>query len=514
MKILSNLKIENYRNLEKVELDSFSDINIVIGPNNCGKSSILKAISALENLKFSSNTGPECEICGGFSRVNNHKNTEIKIGGGRIENIADNKHKYKLDFKIAYEFEKGILKAPLITEDLFKNFENPANALAHIKDRMQKNEITIKSEENESYARVKHFVPSNFRVNICSIEDNRLYLYNDKKVQQYIVDKDLEANKLQRLARYLNSIADKKIMDLRSKSGDIIFSDDFEDKIENQGSGVRSLICMFADVLTLPQQGVILIDEPELGLTPAAKLELLKFLTDEILCKNYQIFLATHDPTFLNPLYLDREKTSIYLYSPISDNKIEPDKPNFVKINQNEPSESFGGYLPHTDSCKPIHIYVEGIRDVVAIQKLLIEILAAKKNLELLNKISVNHLGGDFWKHLLYTVLDKPYRSIILLDADKQDTVKKVCEIYSSMPRRIALALAPCNSKEKFRLALRYARLPICCLTSGSVENLTTNSEIKKEITEIIELFMLWPDAVEKEFQMSEEILDRIVQNM
>ena len=43
MRLLEGLEFRNYLNLKKIGLKGLKDFNIIIGPNNTGKTSILEA---------------------------------------------------------------------------------------------------------------------------------------------------------------------------------------------------------------------------------------------------------------------------------------------------------------------------------------------------------------------------------------------------------------------------------------------------------------------------------------
>lgn len=45
--ILSKISIENFRGIKTAQIDDLSRINLLVGKNNCGKSSILDAIFLL-----------------------------------------------------------------------------------------------------------------------------------------------------------------------------------------------------------------------------------------------------------------------------------------------------------------------------------------------------------------------------------------------------------------------------------------------------------------------------------
>jgi predicted ATP-dependent endonuclease of OLD family len=184
-----------------------------------------------------------------------------------------------------------------------------------------------------------------------------------------------------------------------------------------------------ADVLSDWQAKIILIDEPELGLNPASKHEFLKFLFEQ--AGEKQIFMTTHDPTFVNPLLWNKDKVSVYLYSAVSSdfNKVD------LEQNKQDPN-TFAGYLPHTTSLKQVHIYVEGTTDVYIFQIFLDKYV--KKNFKedwyrILNKIGIYHLAGDFWSHLLYTIPRSPYSSIVILDGDKRQEAEKLVVKYGAV---------------------------------------------------------------------------------
>jgi AAA15 family ATPase/GTPase len=44
MNILNSIQIKNFRGFDNLDIDGFSQINLFIGRNNSGKSSVLEAI--------------------------------------------------------------------------------------------------------------------------------------------------------------------------------------------------------------------------------------------------------------------------------------------------------------------------------------------------------------------------------------------------------------------------------------------------------------------------------------
>ena len=237
-------------------------------------------------------------------------------------------------------------------------------------------------------------------------------------------------------------------------------------KISEQGSGVRSIICLIADILSSPEKDIILIDEPELGLNPASKQALLEWLLEK--SKEKQIFIATHDPSFVNPLLLSKEDVSIYFFSVYKANR---GKKPFVRIdpNQIEDPNSFAGFMPHTTSLKDIHLYVEGGSDVYVFQGLLYSYLKSKVSADwykIWNKVGIYHFHGDNWSHLLYTVVKEPYKAVVILDGDKKEDAKEKVKVFNEYgENKIFPRFEFCESIDNLSEKLREDNVcPVYCL--------------------------------------------------
>ncbi|HII91930.1 MAG TPA: AAA family ATPase [Methanosarcina sp.] len=572
MIFLENIYIKNYKNLKNLTLRNFGDLNIFIGPNNSGKTSILNSINILQNIKVINDFSFSCECCRELSeeKKNAFENLEIFPVGCNISSndqyLRENKvsiiHEYSKEilddvfspyldqvseqikyftsrlvsdkedvdmdfivkliidgilenlqsnFNLSEEIKKRIdrflhsfltytnnkrkssvstnkltqySKAPMIlfsndfdenkkelineivngiNDILYSTTQNMShysldsirleNIIEHAKKEFFFNHIKnsevdcdplytlilqhLKVESNsETLICTPHFslfciseACKSLKDRICNIEDDRLRTYRNKNLNEYIRDKNLTGEQLRKLIKILEKIVDPHINDYKMNL-DLVRKDDFTTPINEQGSGVRSLICLATDILSAKKSSILLIDEPELGLNPSAKKQFLKLLMEE--SKTKQIFITTHDPTFVNPtIWSDYDtKISVYLYSLSSSNfkKIDLDQA------KNDPS-TFGGYFPHTTSLKKVHLYVEGSSDVYIFQEYLRKFLINTSTdwAERWNNIGIYHLNGDYWQHLLYTIPRSPYKCAIILDGDKKKLAKKVCEQYTKL---------------------------------------------------------------------------------
>jgi energy-coupling factor transporter ATP-binding protein EcfA2 len=490
MILLKSLEVINFRNIEKTQLNNFDHLNIFIGPNNCGKTSILKSIWPL-GIPVNPEKSPNCRVCQDIKRSLSGRKMG-QFGSIHLDNIGDDKRFKSLNYQITYTFEKPIINVtPEQVNDTFNQHTAQGALLSEIVPHYSKQidwgKVKILSQYNTAFT--EHILPIEFNYKTLMVDDNRLHLYKGRNLSEYLVSINMVSGKMNEFVGLIKNIIDPKIIDLRSSTGSIIFPADFEDRVENQGSGVRSLMCTIADILALTESSIIMIDEPELGLTPHVKQQFMKYLST---LNYHQLFIATHDPAFLNPILIPKERNRIYLFTPTNpEEEKESDNPRFVEINPNEPHTTFSGYLPHTESLKPIHIYVEGNKDVKAIQAVLLDKLKSNTRLDLdtFNKISIFHLGGDFWCHIMYTVLKEPYISIVILDKDKSKLARTVCEDYQ---KRLVIgpSFALCENEAQIDEAFKRGIAVVYCLKKGDYVQKNEDAKTKEEVSDILDVVL------------------------
>jgi len=421
MIIFQELYVSGFRNIKEVKLENLKDLNIFIGPNNCGKTNLLELLNYFSKLSCGKALKPLCGECAKFYENSKTEcfNVSISYDDFYLKDI-----KRKVVIKFSFKEETINQLVPGILEKLKKELENAQCPEAG------KPEIYLESSNLGLYCKhLSYFLHSDlmeeFRNWILYCPGGRLQAYKGKDFAKYIREKRLSGAEMRKLIDFIARFVDPKICDYRYEDLIRVIDDvELTVKITEQGSGVRSLICLVADILSARDFRILLIDEPELGLNPHAKHEFLKFLLE--LADEKQVFMVTQDPTYVNPvLWRDYEsKVSVYLFSLIDEKFVKID----LQQNKEDP-ETFAGYLPHTASLKKIHIYVEGSSDVYVYQILLRKFL--KKHypnnwFEIENKIGIFHLCGDFWKHLLYTIPKKPYHCVVILDGDKRELAKKI----------------------------------------------------------------------------------------
>jgi AAA15 family ATPase/GTPase len=518
---LKNIQLQNYINLKHASLKELGDFNIIIGPNNCGKTSILKAVNLLKNLEVGRYSPAYiCDSCNSaFNKLPQLRSIHASVND-RDKHLGTNKVMISLEF-YKNELEK-IIPSLSNWKKIFENFPLSEGHKEHLKSMFEKEQLIIKENVNKELKteHVSPFLSDEIRNellnNILFCPDTRLQNYAGEEFPQFIISKDFEAKDKVKLVEIIGKIVDPNIISMRQSNNLVkaFGTKRFNTTIKEQGSGVRSLICLVADILSIENTKIVLIDEPELGLNPSSKQAFLNFLLEQ--SKDKQVFLATHDPTFVNPILWKNENVSVYLFSKV--------KEDFVKVNLNESKEdpnTFAGYLPHTTSLKEIHIYVEGSLDVYIFQEFLSKY--CKKHFkdwqQTMNKVGIYHLAGDFWTHLLFTIPKSPYTSIIILDGDKRE---KASQAIGKIKSKRFLIRG--YSDEMFDLLTEITmiydeyveegiRLPSVCpvfiLKKPEIEDyLNPRPEAKSEGPKIAHNMKKVPEEIEKLFDVTFELAD------
>jgi AAA15 family ATPase/GTPase len=485
MHLLKSIELENYLSIKHAKLEDLKDLNIIIGPNNCGKTSLLRAINLLSRIEFARTARAfHCDMCetvfnndGNVQSARGSLNQREKYLGNTRAKLIYGYHENEIE-KIVPEFSKrrnGILAKSASNKPIQK----------HLEEEFSKEQLLM-SEEREGFLS-EHISPIIWdqvsrRIfnHIIFCPDERLQNYKENTIQAYVNSKNLTTSVQRRIIEFLKQVVDTRMVDMRQNSDLVrdVENQEFTTSIAEQGSGVKSLVCLMADILSERQTRLVLIDEPELGLNPSGKHAFLEFLLDE--SNKKQIFMATHDPTFVNPLLWNRKDVSVYLFSVVNN--------DFVKVDlaqSKQDPNTFAGYLPHTTSLKKVHIYVEGKEDVYIFQIFLNKYLRSRFRYwyRYLNEIGIFHLAGDFWSHLLYTIPKRPYASIVVLDGDKRPIAEQIVSKYSTIERDRFQTFDTLEELSKVSsMKTRFSGpCPVYCLQRSKIEDYLEPKPSSKE---------------------------------
>lgn len=508
MRLLKEIEFSSYRALKHARLKDLGDFNVIIGPNNCGKTSILNAIALLGRIGIVAGTSFLCPSC-----------NEAYNALGNTQNITashDPREEYLLIPQIKLTFAFNMDQVARICSDIAEKGKKILETAKfgdatkkHLSQEFAEGRLTLKQQPNRTLIaeHISVLIDQNVKQqifnNILFCPEDRLQSYKGNDFPSFLASKDFTTTDQAELTNFIKEVIDSKIVSMRHSLNLVKMLEEktFDTTIAEQGSGVKSLLCLVADILSEKQAKILLIDEPELGLNPSAKHAFLKFLLRQ--SEEKQIFLSTHDPTFVNPILWKAENTSVYLFSTIEN--------DFVKVNLAESRENpdtFAGYLPHTTSLKQIHIYVEGSLDVYILQAFLENYVKMRFHhwYRIFNKVGIYHLAGDFWMHLLYTIPKKPYASIVILDGDKKELAIKVLENFASIEKNRFEMLHSLDEirAKKSMMESRGLPLPcyVYCLKHSTIEEYLDSIPNPKEDGPLVAYEMKHvPQEIEKIFE-------------
>lgn len=292
--MIKSFEIKNYRQFESAKFENFSNINLFIGENDTGKTTILKFLYA--------NCSELKEIVD-----NGEKNISVYSSLNKIQNIDIMDILSGNNDNIDFNFPNKIIKLGLKSYYMHYFECSICNS---------KNEI-ITSKENVNDFKYDYkalFIPAK---EILSIMNSIAYLrskgindfddsYNDI-VFEILAEKSInEANFLEvfkNKSKY--DFYDGKIKMLNNGNKKVVYyrNDGEVYDINFVAEGIKKLgiFPILHNTGNLTKKTVLFIDEPENSLHPKLVREFMRFLVD-ISKDEVQIFMASHNSFVLNQL--------------------------------------------------------------------------------------------------------------------------------------------------------------------------------------------------------------------
>lgn len=304
-----NCKINGYRALDNFELKDLGDVNIIVGDNNSGKTSVLEALNIV------SNAGDFNSIVR-TARERERVVTNASLAPTLWESFINvfNKNSKHLSFDISCDTKEGKLLVGLEGEVKSYLHEFRDNHISI--NNMSFPEIVSTLQELEDFfgnyiyeiptdmskkrvEKIEYFKGANVRGN----NDGEFIKCKYLSTAEYLLGRHFsniirDRNMLDRVIKILQKF-DSNITDLRiiEENGRIIQMVEKRNvgymPLSSYGDGVKRVIA-FAGAIASAENGILLIDEVETGIHTKAMDKVFKFVVD--LCMEYhiQLFLTTH----------------------------------------------------------------------------------------------------------------------------------------------------------------------------------------------------------------------------
>ena len=309
-----------------MKLDNISNLNVIIGKNNSGKSSVLDVIEmAYDHEKFERQKRQICSL-----RINAPITREM------VREIFQDYSRIRTLNETAY-WEQAIGKELLVELGGTKNAkrpggcyaptENKVNSLFYINDFQA--EINEFERERKRYlfrrlSAERNIVPEKeMEINLSNTGEGasnliRVFLNNSTYDESVIEGKLLNAlNQIMYPEAQFESI---RIQQVGAGNWEIFLKEEDQERVplSKSGSGIKTIILVLLNLIAVPllpgngdRKIVYGFEELENNLHPAMQRKLFDYIYNFAVEKNAYIFLTTHSHIAINTFY-DKEKASIY----------------------------------------------------------------------------------------------------------------------------------------------------------------------------------------------------------
>lgn len=330
MNQLDGLGFSNYRSIgeKPVLLYPFSKVNLFVGPNNCGKSNILRFIHnwCIGDLKLSDDDYPKYNKSLSntvFRPIHIEETNKLSIKDYQYYPLVISEIKKIIASDLfRYDEKQGIIwfdKVPekerletysklLVNLDLYNyslkytqhaiQYDSCEN-LRYILDRFfEKVKPSLVSIENSIYIKANRDLFDNSKNTF--IKEEKIIDKLNKTINHKASDTQAEDDK-QNFERFISDFLGYEISVSVPASHDsinLIYKDKPKEQysLDQLGSGIHEII-YFALVATLNHGCLICIDEPEIHMHPRLQREFLEYLLKNT---DNQYFIATHSSAFIN----------------------------------------------------------------------------------------------------------------------------------------------------------------------------------------------------------------------
>ncbi len=305
---ITELDIKSYKGLKDLEIKDLGSINILVGDNNCGKTSVLEAIEILSAPDDFSNiiivsrqrdryhffaTRYSQTYFDSFINIFNREQEELnvelyakndneKIGISLSGNIVSK----LLDANDISKLSNRALRADAVDEEV-KTFVGHFESVG-MNCESQYVEFNRYTSVTRSFRNRKVFDVKFLSTIDHIIQDNVSAIIRNKELNEQVIE-------------LLRKSFDENIVDLR-----IIEDEDrrrfvaIDHRIlgymplSTYGEGIRKVIALMGAVASV-KNGILLVDEIETAIHPSAMDDVFKALFNVCKEKNVQLFVTTHN---------------------------------------------------------------------------------------------------------------------------------------------------------------------------------------------------------------------------
>ena len=306
--IIKEISIDHFRGLRNLKVDNLSRINVFVGANNCGKTSILEALKIMSDP---SNVGYLTSIA--FHRASATAEQKLK----NIVNYVLSTFREHIDDKDRYYSIKMSVSTNANTY-YYDADATLGEQINYAGERRQTLDIAVGTSTNgrkTTYTRERIVNNTN---NVFEAKDNPLFralyiqanasLYRSSVLflSEYIV-REGKSDILHILQSFDSNIEDISIIE-----SDIYIHNAISGSMPlfTYGAGLQKAV-LLTSVIVSCQNGIVLIDEIDNSIHVSAFKEVLSWFIDACVRYNVQAFITTHSIEALDAIINTSSKNTI-----------------------------------------------------------------------------------------------------------------------------------------------------------------------------------------------------------
>lgn len=296
------IHIENFRGIAKSYLDNFGHVNIFIGKNNVGKSTILEAIYLNTTWEGRDIFGRDPLKVLLYRRGLNPYIRKLHAEEDPTIYFSYFFRNWDIPIKIESNITKSVLCiSEKVGLDEFFGINNRIKKL-YITTDTRKPLLYIEPVEYEDYIKyiikwVKHYSFPKRPVILLDEHAFRTPHFRTSAVFDKILKLDtISQINIDDLKNFLSAITNERIDRIEKKIAEIIvlYNNGQRVPMSLMGDGIKAAIAYYY-ALNTKKRSIILLEEPENHLHPG----LMRIIADEIAKTKSQVFITTHSIEFL-----------------------------------------------------------------------------------------------------------------------------------------------------------------------------------------------------------------------